>query len=30
VYRDSAFNGHATTLVNRVRLPNVDYNAVAG
>jgi hypothetical protein len=30
VYKDSAFNGHATTLVNRVRLPNVDYNAVAG
>jgi hypothetical protein len=30
VYRDSAFNEHATTLTNRVRLPNVDYNAVAG
>ncbi len=30
VYKDSAFNGRSTTLVNRVRLPNVDYNAVAG
>ena len=30
VYKNSAFNGHSTTLVNRVRLPNVDYNAVAG
>jgi hypothetical protein len=30
VYKDSSFNGHSTTLVNRVRLPNVDYNAVAG
>jgi hypothetical protein len=30
VYKDSAFNEHSTTLVNRVRLPNVDYNAVAG
>jgi hypothetical protein len=30
VYRSSAFNDHSTTLVNRVRLPNVDYNAVAG
>jgi hypothetical protein len=30
VYRTSAFNDNATTLVNRVRLPNVDYNAVAG
>jgi hypothetical protein len=29
VYRSSAFNQNATTLVNRVRLPNVDYNAVA-
>ena len=30
VYRTSAFNDNATTVVNRVRLPNVDYNAVAG
>jgi hypothetical protein len=30
VYRSSAFNKNSTTLVNRVRLPNVDYNAVAG
>jgi hypothetical protein len=30
VYRSTAFNKHSTTLVNRVRLPNVDYNAVAG
>lgn len=30
VYRTTSFNQNATTLVNRVRLPNVDYNAVAG
>jgi hypothetical protein len=30
VYRTTAFNDNATTLQNRVRLPNVDYNAVAG
>jgi hypothetical protein len=30
VKRTPAYNSPATTLVNRVRLPNVDYNAVAG
>jgi len=30
VKRTSAFNDAYTTVVNRVRLPNVDYNAVAG
>ncbi|MCU1427343.1 MAG: hypothetical protein JWL83_1343 [Actinomycetia bacterium] len=29
VYKTSPWNQNATTLVNRVRLPNVDYNAVA-
>jgi Tfp pilus assembly protein PilW len=30
VKRTSAFNDKTTTIVNRVRLPNLDYNAVAG
>jgi hypothetical protein len=29
VYKTSAFNNNATALQNKVRLPNVDYNAVA-
>ncbi|GIU87958.1 MAG: hypothetical protein KatS3mg009_2473 [Acidimicrobiia bacterium] len=30
VRRTSAFNDNVTTVVNQVRLPNLDYNAVAG
>lgn len=30
VRRTSAFNDNTTTVVNQVRLPNLDYNAVAG
>lgn len=30
VKKSSVFTGNPTTLVNRVRLPNLDYNAVAG
>jgi len=30
VKRTSTFNDEATTVINRVRLPNLDYNAVAG